>query len=1339
MAIPSWFNEYSYLESKLAQLKAAGETKYTNIVQVKDAILAAGFATTYDHFAGYSLAERTSPNDWFNTGEYLAAKAAQLNTAEGVTTWNADRVALAIQNAGIATAYDHFLAYGWKEGVNPSNKFDLSSYLESKAAQSNLTVDQLKTDLEAAGLDPVNHYIQYGSKEGGVVVSPVPTSEQVQGAGGGTLMLTKGLDNIQGTSGNDTIIGSIVATATSDLNTLSPLDIVNGGAGTDTLKVSTDGTAVVLPNMTAVEIVEIESTGAVSGNFSANADVTNLNVTKAADVVTVTASATADVSVAIKESNVGGAAVDNTIQGGKNVTVNMTNAGDGTPATKADKITLGATTAAKGDVVVNVTGKAYDAADGAIGFGAIAVTGGKTVSVTQKASSDASKAAADTTAGTVSQGAVTVNANADTTDITIKQDATVAAVNAAPTTGGVTETATIKFGALKTNDTLEVNGLVFKALENLTGEQVAAAFSNMVSGLAVTNKDTQGSQVASKGVFTGAFQTGADSAAGYTAAAASGDTVVFTAARANLDATDLAIGSTITLTNTSGNSVAPTVTVVQGKAHDATPAGGVMGVAAGTVTIAGAAATAVKTVTVDGYAATGSAGLTATTSALETLNLSNGGDFVVTQAAATLAMNLTNVGTAAKAATPTSAAVTAAYAVLDLNNTATKTLNIKSNGTNTVELDLAGATGTTTLNVSGTGLLNAGGSAGAASTLGNVTTIKVTETAGLNLSNATVTNVTSVDTTGTTGATTIAIDGGKATYAGGAGVDTVTVSAATGGFTKAIDLGAGNDTLNLEALTVAQLQALPVTNVLKGGEGDDTIALTAAQAVDLSANSTFAGKIEGFEKLSLTNATATGTVNLANLDNINYVVSKGSASVTAAATPATFTVNFTGSTLLVGAEDSISFNGATLAPTTNITTASALVLALGGLSYTNWNVKSVAGNTITFEAKVAGTGTAVPAAPVFTVTDAGGTASVIAQSISSSTAGVAAGAAAAALTIDNLASGGTLELTGESAGAIVKVKDAATSTADVLNVVTKVLDTGTGAGTVTAENVETINLKVNNADSGLTDLGYKSADGVNNVFAPKVSTTTITLKGNDSLKAVTVDGAGHVVLLDNAANTKLATIDANALTGNLTLDLSAHNGVAVTVTGGQGNDSLKASVGTNAKADVINGGAGNDTITAGSNGAQLTGGAGNDLFILTASSATTGNKEIGTFSSILDFGVGADVLDLGFYNNNGGAVNGGTGTNNVNNGAVGTVSSFAKLTAVIDAELGLNNYINAAINQATVGQAVWFNFNGSAYVVVDSGSEATAFQNEQDLVIRLTGVNGDNLSYNQTEGTIALI
>ena len=67
---------------------------------------------------------------------------------------------------------------------------------------------------------------------------------------GETYMLTKGLDNFQGSAGNDTIIGSISADA--ELNTLSTLDIVNGGAGIDTLKISSSLAAIVLPKLTDV-------------------------------------------------------------------------------------------------------------------------------------------------------------------------------------------------------------------------------------------------------------------------------------------------------------------------------------------------------------------------------------------------------------------------------------------------------------------------------------------------------------------------------------------------------------------------------------------------------------------------------------------------------------------------------------------------------------------------------------------------------------------------------------------------------------------------------------------------------------------------------------------------------------------------------------------------------------------------------------------------------------------------------------------------------------------------------------------------------------------------------
>jgi len=85
-------------------------------------------------------------------------------------------------------------------------------------------------------------------------------------------MLTKGLDNYQGTAGNDTIIGSVEnPTVNAELNTLSALDIINGGAGTDTLKIATNlATAVPLANVSSVEIIEVQ--GANAGGTSANGD-----------------------------------------------------------------------------------------------------------------------------------------------------------------------------------------------------------------------------------------------------------------------------------------------------------------------------------------------------------------------------------------------------------------------------------------------------------------------------------------------------------------------------------------------------------------------------------------------------------------------------------------------------------------------------------------------------------------------------------------------------------------------------------------------------------------------------------------------------------------------------------------------------------------------------------------------------------------------------------------------------------------------------------------------------------------------------------------------------------
>ena len=1099
-------------------------------------------------------------------------------------------------------------------------------------------------------------------------------------------MLTKGLDNIQGTSGNDTIIGSISKDA--ELNTFSALDNIDGGAGKDTLKVSSEGflagspatgKIVVGANVKNVEIVEASSAGVMDVDTSAAAGVETLEVVAAVGAIDAKAAATTDIAV-----NVNGKSSDaiNTV-GGKNVSVSVADAG-----ATGDSVTVGkagVADAAKGDVTVSVTGKAYDATAGQVTLGQLNVNGGKTISVTQKATSDASAAAAATVANIakeVKQGDIIVTADPATTTVTVKQDANATATNAKFTTGGVTETSSVKFGALKATDAVTVNGLTLTAKVDLTAEQVAQAFANLANSAAsqVAGKDTQGAALATNGTYTVAFAaTGAD---GWTSSAANGDTVVFTAVKTNFDVTDLVITNP-----TKAGSVAPVQTKIQGQEHSATKAGGVMGVEAGLVTVnAGAALT---TVSVDGFKTASE--IKGAAAALATVNLANGtGTFAVANAAETLAVNLNKFGSAKVNATSTTDEIVAAAGTFDLNSAATKTLNVKAESSNAT-LALDGAANVATLNVTGSSAVTvAAGS--------KLTTVKVTETAGATINADAKATLTSVDTTGTTGAVSVSIDGGKATYAGGAGKDTVKVELVTGTFNKSINLGAGDDTLDLLSLTEAQLKAIPATNVLEGGEGTDTIALIAANAVALSTDAVFAGKINGFEKLSLEAAAATSVVNMSNLDNINYVVSANSSVAIAGATARTSVVTLTAG---AAAGDKIILDGAEFTFAAALGAAAAAAQLTVGTVIGNWTVTNVTGTAVTVQSNTAG---ASVAAPVFAKTG---------TTIDGGAAGGAAGADATGFTINNLASGGTLELTATGSGVVVGVKDALTGAADVLNVAVNVAG---DVGTVAAADVEAINVSVANKTAAGT-FGAADVNGVKPVAA--ASDSTLTLNAN-AAKAVNVTGAGNLTLkldVDNGGGTwttvadKVATVDASTATGALTLDLFNHKGAAVTVTGGAGNDKLTAS---NAKADVLIGGAGSDTLTAGANGATLTGGAGNDVFKLN----TAGNLSVNSFSTITDFATG-DVLQLS------------------------GITSFAKLATVVQGTTEVSAFANAAVKQAVDAvTAVYFVVGNDSYVVVDKGLTPAAdetFKNGEDLIIKLTGVNLDNSSFNSTSGTVELV
>ena len=164
-----------------------------------------------------------------------------------------------------------------------------------------------------------------------------------------------------------------------------------------------------------------------------------------------------------------------------------------------------------------------------------------------------------------------------------------------------------------------------------------------------------------------------------------------------------------------------------------------------------------------------------------------------------------------------------------------------------------------------------GGTLGVATfTVAKMVTLTITGNSVVTVGNtaSTLTAMTSVDASamtagGVTMGQALATDDA---FTGGAGVDTLTIGAST----VATALGAGNDVLTITAGTAAN-------GTIAGGAGTaDTLVMTetlADQAAGLSLNATQAGRMSGFEVLSLTTVTASKTINMTNLDNMATVTS----------------------------------------------------------------------------------------------------------------------------------------------------------------------------------------------------------------------------------------------------------------------------------------------------------------------------------------------------------------------------------------------------------------------------------------------------------------------------------
>lgn len=772
----------------------------------------------------------------------------------------------------------------------------------------------------------------------------------VQGVQQGTTFnLTKGVDSGKAFTGgiaNDTFIGTIETTDP----TFSALDAIDGGAGNDTLKINAL-IDVELPGgvtVSNIEKVEILAAGK-AGTFNANgtgaldlstafAAVGEVTISKAseADVKVGSATAIKVVDVAGGVEIVGGASQTVTVatqvnaialSGSKGAvavtsgeqTGNITVDGGTTVAVTATAtaangdISVGDTVAATG--AVTVTSK-LNSDGSAMAGGDIYVEGGSTVNVTVNAVSTAKD---ETSAGALVAGDIEVLGNGKTTSVTVTQTATENLFEKAGT-AVKKETSVVTFSSMKSGEALIINGLTFTAAKDLTAEQVAGAFANL------GKVDTQSATgPVANGIYTGSF-TGAGSV--WTSGAASGKTVTFTAN--DEDETDL----TFTGTAATNDAAARVPTQVKTAGTAAVAAVESTNTAAvGNVVIDDAVAAAITTVVVDGYA-TADIGQNQALDKLTSLSLANSGGAAAVQAAATT-LDLT---------------VNKVKHAVDLDDGSATVATLKVHATGTDSAFALTAAAVKDLTVDGTKAVNLTGS-----TLTALETVTVSGSAGLNLGTAVAAK--SINTTATTGTVTATIDGNAATYTGGAGKDNVTLNNAT--VSKAITLGAGDDTLTLAATTTS----LGVEVI--GGDGTDTLVMNSADAAGATSTNVFETKVTGFEKLSL-NATlsgATDVVDIANIDDINYVISKNSAIsgavnesavVTFQALAAGQSVTIAGRTVTVAVGATATAADIAAAYLANASTAT---LTVSG-AIANWAVAANAAGVLSFTSTTAATNVA---------------------------------------------------------------------------------------------------------------------------------------------------------------------------------------------------------------------------------------------------------------------------------------------------------------------------------------------------------------------------------------------
>jgi S-layer protein len=599
----------------------------------------------------------------------------------------------------------------------------------------------------------------------------------------------------------------------------------------------------------------------------------------------------------------------------------------------------------------------------------------------------------------------------------------------------------------------------------------------------------------------------------------------------------------------------------------------------------------------------------------------------------------------------------------------------------------------------GTGTNNASGNA--------LSSVSVTGGAATTISNTTKTTLTTVSLTSVDGNTGITGNGVKDVTIGGintAGRTVTITNAVSGGYDLTVH-AAGTATA-AGVSTQTTVVASTANTVAIDAQGKASLALTAVAATGVTISGSGALTLDASTSTlvtSIAGATATGSLDLGNLNAAVTTVSTGSGAdklQVNATTAATVSTGAGADVVTIGAVTLAAGSAINLGDGNDKLIGTQVIAVSGGGKTT---VIDGGAGTDTISAALINNGNGAQFVNFETL---GLTATTLDVSLLTGSTISALELVAGGGTYTNVTQAQALSVTGTTAGTTTLTFSGVSGTADAYAV------TFNAAGNTDPTTPDTIS-------AGTLSLNGIEALTINSGSASGYTTNQVVLADTDA-RTLTVTGAQNTTLTfgtfgKTGTGNGVSSIDASANSGVVTL--TTNNIVVV------GNTSIKTGAGadvlninhaaTAAQVSTISSGAGNDTITLGAtvlSSSVVDAGAGNDTITLNAAGAT------------VTTGTGTDTVDVHLSLGNVAAITDAAAGDKIillDKGAETFTTAKVDVSAAQDFATALASANTAAAGNGTDGSIVWFQFGGNTYILEDN--TAGAYAAATDIVVKLTG------------------